>query len=515
MVRRVLPGLAVFVPLAAAWLKLRKPSLLNTSGDRPSVLFARQLPGVGRGSSKAPKAVAGRTLVARNWRLARLGARGSRRYAMHRARRVFASAERKDELDLSFQLRTAEDVTRELGHMKGAMMKIGQMAGYLDTGLPEPVRQTLASLQHDAPPMAEELVAKQIQQELGADPEEVFATWDPVPIASASIGQVHRAITHDGLPVAVKVQYPGVAEAVRSDLGNADWIFGGLAAMFPSVDPEPIVAEIKDRLLEELDYVNEANNQRHFHEYFDGHPYIHVPAVIDEYSTAQVLTSDLAVGFRFADALTWSQAEKDRLAETLFRFSFGAIYRLNAFNGDPHPGNYLFNPDGRVTFLDFGLVKRFDDAETLLFENLIQKMVLERDKDGFRELVEETGILAPNAPFTTDEVDDYFQYFYRYVLVDGDVTLDAEYSAAGVKHLFNASGSHGELTKHLNVPPSLVVAQRITLGLMGLFAQLEATANWQGIGKEIWRSVSAPPSTPMGEEIAAWRESRGEEYGGL
>lgn len=407
---------------------------------------------------------------------------------------------------MEFQIRTAEDVTTELGNMKGAMMKIGQMASYLDTGLPDHVRQTMASLQHDAPPMAPELAAEQIEREFGEGPDRLFAEWDEVPIASASIGQVHRAITRDGRPVAVKIQYPGVADAVSSDLSNAGWIFGALASMFPGVDPDPIVAEIRDRLIEELDYNIEADNQRLFHTYFDGHPYMSVPGVVDELSTKRILTSDLAVGSRFAEVLSWSQRERDLLAETLFRFSFGAIYRLHAFNGDPHPGNYLFNEGGKVTFLDFGLVKRFDVSETVLFEDLIREMVVNRDSVAFRKIVEDTGILDPDAPFDDDTIEEYFSYYYRYVMTDGPVTFDADYAAGGVQHLFDTTGPYSELMRYLNVPPSFVVVQRITLGLMGLFAQLDATANWQRIAMELWPFTSSAPSTPMGEEIRAWRE---------
>jgi predicted unusual protein kinase regulating ubiquinone biosynthesis (AarF/ABC1/UbiB family) len=460
-------------------------------------------------SARPPVApVSGQRLRSRNLRLARLGVRGGGRYALHRARKTFASAERATELDTRFQLRTAEDVTNELGNMKGAMMKIGQMASYLDTGLPDSVRTTMASLQHDAPPMAPELAARQIHTELGRWPHQLFDSWDEVPIASASIGQVHRAVTRDGRAVAVKIQYPGVAEAVASDLRNAGWIFGALASLFPGVDPGPIVEEIRSRLLEELDYRLEADNQRLFHRYVVGHPFISVPAVVDELSTGRILTTDLATGSRFADVVNWSEAERNLAAETLFRFSFGAIYRLHAFNGDPHPGNYLFNPAGRVTFLDFGLVKRFDSAETVLFEDLIKQMVIRRDPAAFRKMVEDAGILMPDAPFDNATIEDYFSYYYRYVMTDGPLTIDQEYAAGGVAHLFDTTGPYRELMKYLNVPPSFVVVQRITLGLIGLFAQLGATANWQRIAMELWPFTAAPPSTPMGEEIAAWRRSQ-------
>ncbi|MEL6982339.1 MAG: AarF/ABC1/UbiB kinase family protein [Actinomycetota bacterium] len=459
--------------------------------------------------SGSASAVAGRRLVGRNFRLARLGARGGGRYAVHRARKTFASAERREALDTEFQLRTAEDVTRELGNMKGAMMKIGQMASYLDTGLPEPVRQTLSSLQSDAPPMSAELAAGQIEAAFGQPPDTLFLEWDPVPIAAASIGQVHRAITVEGDAVAVKVQYPGVAEAVAADLGNADWLFGGLATMFPGVEPGPIVAEIKERLHEELDYELEAANQRRIREHFDGHPFIHIPAVFDRYSTDRILTTELATGSRFEDVVGWSPEERNLAAETLFRFSFGAIYQLHTFNGDPHPGNYLFRPGGQVTFLDFGLVKRFIPAETAMFEDLILEMVFNRDGAAFRRLVEKHGILATDAPFDDDTVEEYFRFYYRYVMDDAPTVIDAAYAARGVEHLFDTKGPYGDLTRQLNVPPAFVVVQRITLGLMGLFARLEAVANWQAISRELWPFAAGPPSTPMGEEIARWEAERG------
>ncbi len=446
-------------------------------------------------------------LVGRNLRLARLATRSGGRYAFHKARRQFASVERQVDLDEAFQMRTAADVTRELGNMKGAMMKLGQMASYLDTGLPDNVKTSLASLQQDAPPMSPDLAAQQIVDNLGSHPEQLFAEWDPHPIAAASIGQVHRAITTDGRAVAVKVQYPGVADAVRSDLANAGWIFGGIATMFPGVDSEPIVDEIRNRLAEELDYRAEAANQRLFADYFRGHPYITVPEVVDEYCGDQVLTTDLAVGHRFDEVVTWDQRERNLAAETLFRFSFGAIYQLHSFNGDPHPGNYLFQPGGRITFLDFGLVKRFTPAETKLFEDLIVEMVLEKSVAGFRSVVTDVGILAPDAPLDDDLVYDYFSYYYRYVLNDGPTTIDAAYAADGVEHLFNTNGPYRDLMKYLNVPPAFVVIQRITLGLMGLFADLEATANWQAIARELWTFTDGPPSTPMARDIARWEAS--------
>jgi len=391
-----------------------------------------------------------------------------------------------------------------LGNLKGAMMKVGQMASYLDVGLPENARQTLAQLQSDAPPMSGELAASVIVDELGEHPSTLFAEWDPVPIASASIGQVHRALTHDGQAVAVKVQYPGVADAIESDLRTNDAIFGGLRMMFPGIDTATITEELRERLTEELDYELEARNQQHFADHFEGHPFIHVPRVIEQYSASRVLTSDLVVGSTFAEVLEWPQEEKDLAAETLFRFTFGSIYRLAAFNGDPHPGNYLFHEGGRVTFLDFGLVKHFEPEDTALFESLITNMVLDIDYAAFRKTIEDAGLLQPNQPFTNEVIGQYFSYFYDFVLHDGEYTFDEDYAQAGVKAIFETGGEFGELKKTLDVPSSFVVLQRINLGVISLFAQLGATGHWRRVAEELWPFVGAGPSTPMGETIERW-----------
>lgn len=386
-------------------------------------------------------------------------------------------------------------------------MKIGQMASYLDVGLPEATRASLAQLQANAPPMSPVLASSVIAAELGAPPDELFEEWAPAPIAAASIGQVHRAITPDGRACAVKVQYPGVAEAIAADLGSARMVFRALSVLFPGLDPAPIVEELRQRLTEELDYEHEASNQRLFADHYRGHPYIFIPEVFDDLSTARVLTTELATGATFEEVLAWPQDQRNRVAEAVYRFSIGSIYRLWAFNGDPHPGNYLFHPDGSVTFLDFGLVKRFTEEETAQFERMLTAMVINRNIPRFRAELVATGLLPADAHFTDDEVEAFFTHFYEFVLTDETRTFTQEYAAAGVRAIFNATGEHAELKKVLNVPPSLVVLQRINLGLISLFAQLGATANWRSIAEELWPFTDRAPSTPMGRDAQAWRKS--------
>jgi len=425
------------------------------------------------------------------------------RWGAHKARRIFADAERKEELDREFELKTAEDVVKRLGNMKGAFMKLGQMASYLDQGMPEHMRKTLSALQQDAPPMSHDLVVGAISAELGSPPEDVFAEFDREPIAAASIGQVHRALTPDGRAVAVKVQYPGVDEAIKNDLSNADPLLRIMGRAFPSLDPEPLVKELTERLVEEVDYELEASNQRKFWHYYQGHPYIHVPEVLPEYSTRRVLTTELADGHRFDELLTWSQEERDLAAETLYRFTFGSMYKLRAFNGDPHPGNYIFRPGGEVTFLDYGLVKHFDQEAIDDFMKLIRAMVIDEDMVTFRSEAIRQKLMVPAAEQKVgeDQLHDYFSHFYEFVRHDDEYTITPEYASETVRKIFAFSEATDGIAQFTNMPPNYTIVQRINLGLLAVFGELEATANWRRIAEELWPFVEGPPSTPMGERI--------------
>lgn len=444
------------------------------------------------------------TFMSRNARLARLGARAGSREAVARAQRIFTSAERREALDRRVELRHAEDVARELGAMKGALMKLGQMVSYLDEGLPEHVRTALAQLQQDAPPMSVELAAAMVTEELGASPERVFAEWDPEPIAAASIGQVHRALTHDGRAVAVKVQYPGIAEAVESDLGNVGILFGGISRSYPGFESRPMVDELRTRLREELDYDLEAQRQQRFAEYYADHPFIHIPGVLPEYSSGRVLTTDLADGVRFSEVERWSQEQRDLAGEAIFRFVFRSFYRLRLFNGDPHPGNYLFRPDGRVTFLDFGLVKEFAVSDIDLIRRLIETVVLDPDPAEFRAAMERAGFLQAGAPVSDSDVTEYFGHFYAHMRERGPHPITKEFASEVVRRFFDVKGPYGEVMKYANVPPAFVVVQRVNLGMFAVLAALGATADWRSVGEELWPWVQGPPSSVLGRLEAEW-----------
>jgi predicted unusual protein kinase regulating ubiquinone biosynthesis (AarF/ABC1/UbiB family) len=489
-------GAVAGAAMAALQARARARALADRNGDAPP------------GAVPPGSAVVARTRGQRRAELARMGGRAGAGFAIHRARRVFASAERQAELDQKFELRTAEQVAEALGGMKGAFMKLGQMASYLDIGLPDHARAALADLQQNAPPMSAELAAGVIERELGAPPDIAFAEWDPVPLASASIGQVHRAITHDDRAVAVKVQYPGVDQAIEADLEAAGLVFGAMGLAFSGFEPGPLVDEIRARVVEELDYDSEARNQQLFADSYRNHPFIHVPDVVTGLSTARVLTTDLAEGVRFDVMEGWDQAQRDLAAEAIYRFVFRSLYRLRAFNGDPHPGNYLFQPDGRVTFLDFGLVKHFTEPEIGVFGDMIQAMVIEGNTARYRRIIEQIGLLKPGAPVSDRQVHEYFSHFYEFVMHDEVVTITPQWSTDAVSRYFDPTGPYGPVIKAANLPASFVIIQRINLGLMAILGDLHATGNFRGIAEELWPWVDGPPASPMGEAEAAWLASR-------
>jgi predicted unusual protein kinase regulating ubiquinone biosynthesis (AarF/ABC1/UbiB family) len=432
----------------------------------------------------------------------RLFVRGGIRYAGSAPRMFAAAGEQRQQLREDLALQTAEDVADTLGAMKGVMMKIGQMAGYVDGGLPPAVRHTLSRLQDSVPPMSPQLAAAVVEEELGAPPEQAFARWDPRPIAAASIGQVHRAVTRDGRAVAVKVQYPGIAETIAADLRNVALLRRMLRFTAPAQDVDALLTELRDRIGEELDYRREAGNQRLLAAYYDGHPTIHVPGIVSELSTRRIVTSELSGGARFAELASWPQHERDLAAETIYRFVFRSLYEVRAFNGDPHPGNYLFHPGGRVTFLDFGLVKHFTPAELQPLLQMARTVCVEHDHEAFRRSLEDAGFLRPGAPLSTQAIVEHLAVFYDTIREPGPLTITGDYASSVARRFFDL---RSPVAGYISVPRSYVILQRINLGLFAVLGELSATADWRAIAEEIWPFVQGPPSTPMGQAEAAWR----------
>ncbi|HEY5153905.1 MAG TPA: AarF/ABC1/UbiB kinase family protein [Acidimicrobiales bacterium] len=446
------------------------------------------------------------TGLRRRVRLARLGMRRGADLAVTRARSRTTHRGQREALDEGFAVRSATDAARELGQMKGAVMKLGQMLSFLGDALPPEAQAALAQLQADAPPMAPSLAASMVRAELGAAPEDLFADWNPLPAAAASIGQVHRARLADGRLVAVKVQYPGVEEAMGQDLADGQRLAALLSGFtLPGVDVAALAEELRARMVDELDYRVEAAHQRTFAERYAGHPFVEIPTVVAEYSTRRILCTEWVEAMTFAELEAGADgATRARAAEALFRFAQGAIVRERQFNADPHPGNYRFRADGRLVALDFGLVKTFGDHEWAQLAPLLDA-VLDHDPAATVRAMVGAGFLAADHGLDPDRVFACVSAPYRAYLSE-TFTFTPAYVGDALRVLLDARGPFADVLAALDMPPSFVLLDRVVWGVSSLLGRLEATNVWRGIVLEYRRG--APPATALGELEAEWAATR-------
>jgi predicted unusual protein kinase regulating ubiquinone biosynthesis (AarF/ABC1/UbiB family) len=422
-----------------------------------------------------------------------------------RAANVTRGEEASEEAMARRQLETAKQIVAVLGTMKGAAMKLGQVMSFLDVGLVaeehrEEFQRELAKLRDSAPTVSFKQMRRVIEDDLEEPISAVFASFEEEPIAAASIGQVYKATLLDGREVAVKVQYPGVASAVRADLQNLDMILRLLKRMAPGLDAKAIAEEIKDRIVEELDYELEAQNQRSLARIFAGHPFIVVPDVVSSLSRERVLVSEFVSGVGFEELKTRSQSERDRLGEIIFRFFLGCLYRHRQFSGDPHPGNFLLLDDGRVAFLDFGLFKRME-AEPVDLELACQRAVVEGDAATLHELLATSGFL-PNP----ERVDpEHLLAFIRdaiwwYTTSDEVVQLTPEIATQVMIESSDPRSSHFREMRHQAMRPEHLFGRRMEMLTLAVLSQLRASANWHRIARE-WM-YGDEPVTELGREEA-------------
>src|SRR4051794_7137142 len=395
------------------------------------------------------------------------------------------------------QVETAEQIVAALGTMKGAAMKLGQVMSFLDVGLvPEEFREEfqakLAQLRDAAPKVSFGQMKKVIEGEYGEKLEDVFETFDPVPIAAASIGQVYKARMHDGRDVAVKVQYPGVASAVRSDMQNLGMILRLMKRVAPGLDPKALGDEIRSRIDEELDYELEAANQRTLARIFRGHPFIVVPDVITRLSHERVVVSEFVSGRGFEEIKQLPQAERDRIGEMIFRFYFGCMYRHHQFSGDPHPGNSLLLDDGRMAFLDFGLFKRIS-AEAAEFEMQSHRLGIEGRGQELLDHLHQGGWLHDPSRYTADGILEQFRSLTAWYTVDETVELTPELATEVMIEMADPRSSYWGQIRHETLPSDHVFGRRLEVLTLAVLGQLHARGNWHRIARE-WL-YGDPPQT--------------------
>jgi predicted unusual protein kinase regulating ubiquinone biosynthesis (AarF/ABC1/UbiB family) len=400
------------------------------------------------------------------------------------------------------QMEAAEQIFDVLGQMKGAAMKVGQVASFVDTGafppeFQERIQAKLGELREAAPRVPFEKMRKVVETDLGERLGDVFDEFGEDAVAAASIGQVYRARLHDGRDVAVKVQYPGVANAVRADLQNLGLIMRVAKRIAPGMDAKAMTAEIRERLTDELDYEHEAQSHRAFSRTWRNHPFIFIPGVVTELCTEHVLVTEWVDGIGFEEVKKLDKATRDRFGEIVFRFFFGSLYRNGHFSGDPHPGNYLLLDDGRVAFLDFGMVKKLDRGQV---DDEIEaiRCGMEGDAEGLHAAFAREGYLDPADPLLTpDAVLAHFRDVTDWYVEDRELRMDPAYVRQILIDFGDPRSKHWTLMRHMTVPPHVILARRMEALTVGVLGKLEATANWHRIARE-WL-FGDPPSTPLGE----------------
>ena len=466
---------------------------------------------------------AGRLPTGRLARTARVGGlvagQGARWAGMRAANRV-RTPERAEAAERQRTAALVDQLVTQLGQMRGAAMKVGQLISLADfDGLPEEqqdeLQRRLAALRDDVPPVPFPKLEALLRKELGGPLSRTFAAFDERAFAAASIGQVHRATTVDGEEVVVKVQYPGVAEAVETDLRNAALLLPLVKRLAPGLDGRALMGELRERIGEELDYELEAQSQRRVERLLRGHPFARVPRVRTDLSTQRVLVSEYVEGDRFETVRRLDEAARDRYGEIVFRFFFGLAYRDRIALGDPHPGNYLLCRDGRVCFLDFGLLRTVP-RERVAGEAALAAAVRDRDASALKAALTSAGYLpAARAAAVDDEwamgalalaTRWYARPGFRR-FSPGDARPPQERGAAGGRSRSREERAADRAqANQFTLPPEALLLRRMHGIVAVVLGQLRAGADWGAIAAEYLHGAAA--STPLGEAEAAYVAQR-------
>ncbi|MFI8322119.1 ABC1 kinase family protein [Streptomyces sp. NPDC085529] len=385
------------------------------------------------------------------------------------------------------QERTAEQLFKVLGELKGGAMKFGQALSVFESALPEeiggPYRAALTKLQEAAPPMPVRTVHGVLEERLGAEWRDLFLEFEDKPAAAASIGQVHRAVWHDGREVAVKVQYPGAGEALLSDLAQLSRFARLLGPLVPGVEVKPLIAELRERVTEELDYALEAKAQQAHAEVFADDPDVVVPAVVHQ--ADQVLVTEWMDGVPLAEVIAeGGQEQRDRAGQLLARFLFSGPARTGLLHADPHPGNFrLLPPDGgdgaddpsgwRLGVLDFGTVDRLPGGFPEMIGTSL-RMALAGEAEPVYDLLREEGFVRESVELDPDEVLEYLLPIIEPAGAESFLFTRGWMRTQAARIADPRSSAH-QLGRQLNLPPSYLLIHRVTMSTIGVLCQLNAT----------------------------------------
>lgn len=394
-----------------------------------------------------------------------------------------------------------------VGSSRGVVLKACQLlsvASLPAVGSPEHQAIYQSALAHrgeQTPPMPAGLAADLAETELGMPLHEVFADFDPHPIATTAIGQVHMACLHDEREVAVKIQYPGVERTMRDDLHElseasdnelmASFLRLGCGMTCVDSDVPAIARELSARISEQLDYRIEAANQDAFAAAYQGHPLIRIPETVPEFCTARVLTMDLSDGMCWTRARSAHRHLRDRWGEVIYRFTVGSLTRLGMVNADPHPGNYLFHPDGAVTFLDFGCIRRYSPQQIRTMQAIMQA-IAESDAALVLETMTEAGYVKADDPPDAAALLAWLQASHAPIIEPQPYTYSPEFAAMLRGADLARAGKYADVITRLTIPADFLSIVRVNLGVTAVLAGLRSTANWAAIHREYYGASAHP-----------------------
>jgi hypothetical protein len=394
-------------------------------------------------------------------------------------------------------LALAEELGAQLARLKGAGPKIRQFLSMVQL-------DRAAGGERPGPrPVAFGRVRRVIEHDLGARVRELFADVDEEPFAVSSLGQVHRARTSDGVDVAVKVQHPGVAEAVEADLRNLGLVGPIIKRLAPGLDAGAMLAEIRERISDELDYELEVQHQRRLERRFRGHPHVRLPRVHTDLSARRVLVTEYVEGLRSDEIAQLGDAERDRVGEIAFRFYFGLVWREGAVAGDPHPDNCILCPDGRLCLLDFGLLRDLD-ASYVQGERDITGALADGDPQRVHDGLSSLGYLPDPGSFDPGALLEHLATAGEWRLVQGFRRLDPEYATRTLEQGYPPRSPYFGLMRRLRMPPPTLLLRRMEIQVLSLLGDIRAGADWGAITAE--HHSGTPPSTVLGREDQAFLE---------
>lgn len=422
--------------------------------------------------------------VSRNAKLAGLGAGLAGRAALGLGKRLTGKS--KDEVNAELMDKAAQQLFQVLGELKGGAMKVGQALSVMEAAVPEqygkPYREALTKLQKDAPPLPASRVHRVLDQQLGTRWRDRFRSFDDRPVASASIGQVHKAIWSDGREVAVKIQYPGADEALRADLKTMQRMVGILKQLSPGADVEGVVEELIERTEMELDYRLEADHQRAFAKAYRDHPHFAVPQVIA--SAPKVVIAEWIDGIPMSQIIRdGTQEQRDVMATRLTELTYDAPSRLEMMHGDAHPGNFMLLSDGRMGVIDFGAVAPLPGGFPIEL-GLMLRYALEKDYDNLIATMEKAGFIQPGGEVSIREIDEMLRKYVEPVEVDVFhfnrkwlqrlTAVDMDRSVAQIK-----------TARQMDLPRHLAIPMRVIASVVAISCQLDARVPVKALALEM------------------------------